>query len=496
MMMKRFAIVLMLGTSACTSLDPHLAQPGLPVPASWPVGDAYLRSSEAPLPAVTYAQLFVDPGLQSLIALGLRNNRDLRVAAYNIAAARAQLGITRSNQLPEVDAGGSVRLSGNRSSGSSSATGTGGSGSGTGGTSDGSTSGSSGGITTRVNYAADVQASYEVDIFGRLASLTRADQQRLFATEAAARATRLSLVANIADAWTAYAADSSLLSIADQTVRSAQESVRLTDLRLRGGVAPRTDLLQAEQILETARSDAALQRAARAQDVNALQLLVGAPVDPRFLQSSIDDAARTFVALPAGLDSRVLLRRPDVLQSEFALRAANAEIGAARAALFPQISLTGVLGLASTALTSLLSAGALSFSAGPAISYPIFNAGRTRARVQQTEAQRQAALATYEKTIQTAFREVSDELATRGTIGERLRAQQAIAAATADTLRLVTARYRGGIDPYLTTLDAQRSFYAAQRSQVAVKKAAANNAVALYRTLGADPSLAAAIPIN
>jgi multidrug efflux system outer membrane protein len=232
-----------------------------------------------------------------------------------------------------------------------------------------------------------------------------------------------------------------------------------------------------------------LQRTARAQDANLLQLLAGAPIDPSLLPQSIEKVSGTFTPLAAGLDSRVLLRRPDVMQAEFDLRAANAEIGAARAALFPDISLTGLVGLASTALTGLFNGGAFAWSAGADASVPIFNGGAGRARVAQSEAQRNAALASYEKAIQTAFREVADALADRGTIGERLRSTSANVAATAETLRLVDARYRGGIDTYLTTLDAQRSYYAAQRAQVAVELAETSNAISLYRALGADSLL-------
>jgi multidrug efflux system outer membrane protein len=448
------AATLMLSVAGC-SLEPPLATTALPVPASWPAGDPYLEASEAPLPSVTYREVFADPRLQALIGQALANNRDLRIAAANIAAARAQVRITRADRLPRIDASASAREAADNQS----------------------------------SYSVGLIPSFDLDLFGRLASLSKADQQRLFATEAAARATRIALVADIAQAWATYAADSSLLSIADRTVESAEKSVKLTSARLNGGIAPKTDLLQAQQVLETARSDAALQRTARAQDANLLQLLVGAPIDPSLLPQSIEKAGATFTPLAAGLDSRVLLRRPDVMQAEYGLRAANAEIGAARAALFPTISLTGLVGLASTALTGLFSGGAFGWSAGADASYSIFNGGAGRARVALTEAQRNAALASYEKAIQTAFREVADALADRGTIGERLRSSSANVAATAETLRLVDARYRGGIDTYLTTLDAQRSYYSAQRAQVAVQLAEANNATSLYRALGADSLL-------
>jgi outer membrane protein, multidrug efflux system len=463
-MRRAAAVIAILSLSAC-SMDPHLPVTPLPVPPSWPAGDPYLLQSEAPLPAFTYRDIFRDPRLQALVVQALANNRDLRIAAANIAAARAQVRITRANQFPELDASSRVTAAGGNAGG-----------------------GSSG---TNLGYTAGLSIpAFELDLFGRLASLTRADQQRLFATEAGARAVRLALVGDIANAWLAYAADMSLLKIAEDTAASAERSVKLTDALRGGGIAPKTDVLQAQQVLQTARQDMAQQRSFRAQDVNLLQLLVGAPVDPANLPRSVEEAAPTIAPLPAGLDSRVLLRRPDVVQAEFELRAANAEIGAARAALFPAISLTGLLGLASSALTGIFRGGAFNWSASANVAYPIFRAGAGRARVAQTQAQRDAALASYEKAIQTAFREVSDALADRGTIADRLNASEANVAASAENLNLVTARYRGGIDPYLTTLVAQRSLYTAQRSRVAVELAEGLNVVGLYRSLGADNLIA------
>jgi multidrug efflux system outer membrane protein len=333
--------------------------------------------------------------------------------------------------------------------------------------------------------------AFELDLFGRIRSLTSAALDRYFATEAAARATRLTLVGDIADAWLTYASDQSLLKIAQDTVASSQRSVTLTEARLRGGVAPRTDLRQAQQILFTAQSDLAQQRTALAQDVNALQLLVGAPVDTALLPASIEQALPTIATLPAGLDSSILLRRPDVVESEYELRATNAEIGAARAELFPKISLTGILGFASTALTSLFSGGAFNYSVAPSISYPIFRAGAGIAGVAYSKAQRDAALATYEKTIQTAFQETADALARQGTIADQLKANQNFSAAALDTYRLSDARYRGGIDTFLNSLDAQRSLYTAQRNLVATQLVGASNRVTLYRVLGGDSTLEA-----
>ena len=464
--MRRFVPALALLATGCASLDPHYARPDAAVAASWPVGDAYLRQSEATLPAVTYRDIFRDGRLQALIGQGLANNRDLMVAAANIAAARAQYRIQRAQQLPQLDANAGVTATGDK------------------------------GDAISANYQAGVGVpSFEIDLFGRLRSLTRVEQQRYFATEAAARATRLTLVSDIASAWLTYAADSSLLLIARQTADNAEKSVRLTRARLQGGVAPRTDLSQAEQILTAAQADLARQRTALAQDINLLQLLVGAPIDPKLLPASIDEAAPTVAQLPPGLDSYVLLRRPDVVQAEYELRAANAQIGAARAALFPRITLTGLLGFASSALTKLFTGGAFGWQASADATYTIFNAGAGRANVRLSEAQRDAAVATYQKAIQTAFREVSDALARQGTMNDELSARQRQQAAAADVYLLTEARYRNGIDSFLNSLDAQRSYYSTQQILVQTKLTAAQNRVDLYQALGGD-SLVEALPVN
>ena len=459
------ALALALALGAC-SLAPKCARVAPPVPASWPVGDAYLRQSESALPSITYRDIFRDARLQTLIEAALANNRDLRIAAANIAAARAQFQVQRASIFPRIEGGSNYR----RSQTSGAGTGTGG-----------------GFARSGSTLSADIGINnFEIDLFGRLRSLSDAALARYFATEAGARATRLTLVGDIADTWLAYAADRSLLGVAQDTVVNARRSVDLTEARLRGGIAPRTDLAQAQQLLGLAEADVAAQTTAVARDVNALRLLVGGEIDSKLLPQSIDSAGPTIAALPAGLDSTILLRRPDIVQAEYMLRGANAQIGAARAALFPTISLTGVVGLASTALSSLFNGDALTWSLGPTLNYPIFRAGAGRANVQLSEAQRDAALAAYERAIQSGFRDVADGLARSGTIAAQAAAVDRQAAAAIDTYRLTDARYRGGIDTFLASLDAQRSLLAAQRAQVNVRLVAASNGVALYRALGGD----------
>ncbi|MGH6632007.1 MAG: efflux transporter outer membrane subunit, partial [Sphingopyxis sp.] len=423
-----------LALAGC-SLAPKTVLPAAPVPQSWPAGDAYLLQSEAALPLLSYKSVFTDPRLQTLTDQALANNRDLRVAYANVAAARAQVRVTRSGQFPElgISAGAGYSDSGSIGSG-----------------------GGSGDFSLRGGITA-----FELDLFGKLANATEADRNRALGTEAASRTVRLALIANLADAWTTYGADRDLLKIAEDTAANARESVRLTKARLDGGVAPRTDLRQAEQILATAEDSIAQQRTALAQDENLIRLLVGGDVDRALLPANLTEVTPAIVSLPAGVSSEILLRRPDVIEAEYGLRAANADIGVARAQLFPSISLTGLLGFASNALGSLFDSGSFNWSAGGDATATIFDAGGRRAGVAVSEAQRDAALAGYEGAIQTAFREVADALAVQGTITERVRAAAANSEAAADTATLADARYKGGVDSFLSSLDAQRSLYSA-----------------------------------
>ena len=441
-----------LALAGC-SLAPPYQRPAAPVPPAFPQGEAYPAATAGVSPSVSYRDLFRDARLQTLISQSLDNNRDLRIAAANLAAARAQVRVARSAQFPEVGASASANYT--RGQGDSYAL--------------------QGGIS-----------SFELDLFGRLANATAAQREQALASEAAARTVRIGLVADLANAWLAYALDRDLLAIAQDTATNAAKAVDLTRLRLNGGIAPRTDLRQAEQVLETAQGDVAQQKTALAQDENLIRLLVGAEFDRSLLPSGLAEIDGEFAVLAPGTSSDVLLLRPDVEQAEHLLEAANADIGVARAELFPHISLTGLLGLASNALGSLFTGGAFTATAGANAAYTIFDAGGRRASVAVSEAQRDAALATYEKAIQTAFREVSDVLAVRGTISDRLAAARANTAAAADTARISDARYREGIDSFLSSLDAQRSLYTARRQEAAVTEGSLENLVELYRALGAD----------
>ncbi|MBV9932146.1 MAG: efflux transporter outer membrane subunit [Alphaproteobacteria bacterium] len=461
--MTRRLLAALLAVSAlagCKTMEPKYSQPAPPIPTSWPQGAAYLKQSEAALPALSWRDVFRDPRLQALVERALVNNRDLRIAAANIASARAQYRVARADIFPTVTAGGGATVSGTGDNG------------------------------PNTRFSADVGASnFELDLFGRLRSLSNAQLNQYFSTEAAARATRLTLVGEIASAYFTYAADQSLRRISRETEAAAARATTLTNARLQGGISSRIDLRQAQTVLEQARSDVAAQVTRVAQDRNALQLLVGAPVADADLPPSLEAVDTLVREVPAGLDSTILLRRPDVVEAEFQLIAANARIGAARAAFFPRISLTGLLGLASNALASLFTGGAFNYTAGVNASLPIFDAGATRGNLQYAQAQRALFLARYEQTIQTAFREVSDALARRGTIGAQFAAQTRLVAAAQDSFTLNEARYRNGIASFLDVLDAQRTLYTAQRSLIATRLTRATNLADLYRTLGGDQTI-------
>lgn len=453
---------LMLGAMALLggcSLQPAYVRPVPPVPPAWPTGDAYLRQSEQDLPAYTWRGVFGDPRLQAVIGQALANNQDIAAAVANIGLARAQYQVQRAQQLPAV------------------------------GIAAGASEGDSGrGEGTTLNASAGVTA-YEIDLFGRLASLSSAARSRYLGSVSAARATRLTLVAEVVNAWLACAADRSLLLLARQTAEAARESLRLTQMRYNGGVAPKSDMRQAEIVLHTAEADIANQTTQVAQDINALRLLVGTDVAADNLPATIDDATGRIAAVPAGLSSDILLRRPDVVEAEWQLRAADAQIGAARAALFPKISLTALAGLASNALSALFSGGSFVWQAGGNAGYSLFNGGAGRANVRASEAQRDLALAGYRRAIQSAFADVANVLARRGTIDRQLAAAEATRVAAADNLALSDLRYRGGVGTYLQDLTARLSAYSADRTLVQTRYTEAASRVGLYRALGGDASL-------
>lgn len=472
-MMRGAAALLAMTVLAACSFEPAYRRPAPAIPAALP--DA--GQGEA-LAALDYRQLFRDPRLVALIERALANNQDLKAALANVRSARALVTVARADLFPQLD--GSAGLT----TGDSSNETRGNVGGGGAGAVNGGNGTSTGG--RRTSYNADLGVSWEIDLFGRLRSLNNAAFNEYLGSEAAQRGARLSLVAGVANAYLTLAADRSLLAIAEETRTSAARSVELTQALLKGGVAPRTDLRQAETILAQAEADQASLETAVAQDRNALQLLVGAAVEDELLPASIESLDGQLAEVPAGLDSSILLRRPDVVEAEYGLRAANARIGAARSAFFPQIGLTGLAGFASSALSNLFQGSAFTWSVAPSATLPIFDGGANLGNLRYSKAQRDLALATYQKAIQSAFRDVADALARRATIDRQVAASTRLDASARDSLFLANARYREGIDPYLNMLDAQRTAYGAARTLAQARLLKAQNLVTLYQSLGGD----------
>lgn len=466
------ALLALAGLTGC-SFEPAYHRPVPAIPAALPA----TGQGETPA-ALDYRQVFRDARLITLIDRALANNQDLKAALANVRSARALVTVARADLFPQLD--GSAGLTTGDSSNETRGN-VGGNGVGAGNGGNGTSTGG-----RRTTYNADLGVSWEIDLFGRLRSLNNAAFNDYLGSEAAQRGARLSLVAGVANAYLTLATDRSLLAIAEETRTSAARSVELTQALLKGGVAPRTDLRQAETILAQAETDQASLETAVAQDRNALQLLVGAAVEEELLPASIESLDGRLAEVPAGLDSSILLRRPDVVEAEYGLRAANARIGAARSAFFPQIGLTGLAGFASSALSNLFQGSAFTWSVAPSATLPIFDGGANLGNLRYSKAQRDLALATYQKAIQSAFRDVADALARRATIDRQVAASTRLDASARDSLFLANARYREGIDPYLNMLDAQRTAYGAARTLAQARLLKAQNLVTLYQSLGGD----------
>lgn len=460
-----FSLLAATALSACT-LAPKTVRPALAVDNAWPIAQANTggaNGSATTAADLAWRDVFIDPRLQGVIDLALSNNRDLRVAVLNIEKARAQYRIQRANLLPGVDA----TATGTRSQSTE------------------AQSALQGGDRTTTTYTAGVGVTaWELDLFGRVRSLKDAALQSYLATRETSRSVQISLIAQTANSWLTLAADQDLLALAQETLRTREESLKLTRSRFDAGAANQLDLRQAETLAETARSDVATYVAQVEQDRNALRLVVGADVPADLLPAGGLVTAQILPDLPAGIPSDVLTRRPDVLAAEHDLAGANANIGAARAAFFPSISLTASTGVASNALGSLFDSGNGTWSFAPRISLPIFAGGANVANLDSAKASRDIAVANYEKAVQTAFREVSDGLAVQSTIQDRVGSQERLVAAANDSVRLSRARYGAGIDSSLTLLDAQRTLYTAQQGLIGARLARATNLATLYKSLG------------
>ncbi|VVO41951.1 efflux RND transporter outer membrane subunit EmhC [Pseudomonas fluorescens] len=448
--------------SGC-SLIPDYQRPEAPVAGQYPQGPAY-SPAQAPAQAAAeqgWKQFFHDPALQQLIQVALENNRDLRVAALNIDAFAAQYRIQRADLFPAVSANGT----GSRQRVPARASQTG-----------------EAGITS--SYSATVGISaYELDLFGRVRSLSEEALQQYFATEEGRRSTQISLVANVANAYLTWQADKELRKLTQDTLGAFEESLKLTARSNEVGVASALDLAQSRTSVENARAQLARYTRQVAQDENSLVLLLGTGI-PANLQTAKPLSDELLSDVPPGLPSDLLQRRPDILQAEYNLKAANANIGAARAAFFPSISLTANAGSLSPDLSGLFKGGSGTWLFQPQINLPIFNAGSLRASLDYSKIQKDIGVANYEKSIQTAFQEVADGLAARQTYTEQLQAQRDFVTANQDYYRLAERRYRIGVDSNLTFLDAQRQLFSAQQALITDRLAQLTSAVNLYKALG------------
>jgi multidrug efflux system outer membrane protein len=462
------ALIAALVAAGCT-LEPKYERPAAPVPQSFPEDEANGAGAVAPMTGTTTADIgwrefFIDVRLQQLIELSLANNRDLRVAVLNVEAARAQYRIQRAEMLPTISATANETLQS---------------------------------VPPYLKnpklpipsvirqYTVGVGfTSYELDLFGRIRSLTHQRLEQYFGYEETRRSAQISLVAEVADGYLTLLADQELVRITEETLKSDTASYTLTQRMTEAGEATDLDLRQAESAVDTARASLAQYTRQVAQDRNALQLLVGSPLTEA-LGNSLPLEQQTFLEeLPAGLPSDLLERRPDILSAEHDLRAANANIGAARAAFFPSMSLTGLYGTSGAQLSGLFGNGSKYWSFNPQLSLPIFAGGANVANLDLAKVQKNVQVAQYEKTIQTAFREVADALAARGTLQQQLEAQRALVDSAGASYRLSEMRFHSGVDAYLTVLDSQRTLYSAQQGLVGVELARLQNLVGLYKALG------------
>jgi multidrug efflux system outer membrane protein len=464
-----FLAVAMALLCACT-LEPHYERPASPVP---PLEGGIAGGTAAA--DIGWREFFPDPQLQQLIALALANNRDLRVAVLNVQSAQAQYRIRRAELFPTINASAveqaeEIPFSVLEAEDPAARAGAG--------------ALPTGGLTLHTYDVGVGFTNYELDLFGRIRSLSHAALQQYFSSGEMRRSVQLTLVAEVAIAYVTVLTDQTLLDITRDTLKSQEDSYELTQRMFSGGTTTELALRQAESTVDTARANLAQYSRQVAQDRDALQLLLGAPISDGIDFSRGLDRGDTIAELEEGIPSDVLLHRPDVLAAEHQLMAANAQIGAARAAFLPSITLTGNFGTESTQLSGLFKGGSQAWTFSPQISIPIFAGGANVANLQATKLQRDTAIAQYEKAIQTAFREVADALVARGTLDEQLAAQQALVTASEKAYRLADMRYRGGIDSYLSALDAQRTLYNAQQQLQAVRLVRLQNLVTLYKALG------------
>ena len=497
-------LALSTAVAGCVDLAPKYARPPSAAPSpGFPQGAAYIPTADGKAADLAWGDFVRDDRLKKIIALALENNRDLRTAVIDIAEARALYRVQRADLFPSVSGdlsytrehspsglgGVGAVTTGASTAGTGSTVGSGTATTGTTGTGAGAgvgTGASAAAFSGDFNiYSASLGVSaYEIDLWGRVRNLTKQAFEQILAAQENSRAVRISLISEVVTDWLTYAADLQRAQVDQETVKADEQTLQITQARFDRGVAGELDVRQAQTALEQARTDLLAATTLYAQDVNALTLLVGAPVAPELLPAAQDALPPTLADVPTGLDSAVLLDRPDVLRAEHQLKGYNADIGAARAAFFPTVTLTTSVGAESLSLSNLFKAGSGAWTVAPALSLPIFDGGRNKGNLQYVKAERDAAVANYEKTVQTAFRETADALAQRGTAVAQIDSQSRLVDAASASLKLSQARYRSGIDPFLNTLDAQRTLLTAQQGLIAARLQRAVNLVTLYRALG------------
>ncbi|ALV92302.1 MULTISPECIES: efflux transporter outer membrane subunit [Pantoea] len=453
--------------AGCVSLDPHYDRPKDAVSTTTPAGDAYRnqQGTAANYRDISWQNYVLDAKLRQVVAMALDSSRDLREAVASVKSAHAQYGEERADLFPSLSAG----VSGTRSR---------------------ALTGEGNQTALSSSYTAEGSvSSFELDLFGKNQSLTRQQYETYLGTLEGARSTRLTVLYNTVDYWLQLAADRSNLAIAKETAESARQSLEVTRKRMQNGVDSMVDVASAETTYQSAQADVASYTTSVAQDKNALDLVVGKSVPDNLLPESIESIGNALRSVPAGVSSDALNNRPDVLQAEHNLKAANANIGAARANFFPSISLTASGGVGSSDLSSLFKNGAGVWSFAPSISLPIFKGGYNVAYLNYTKAQKEYYVAVYEKAVQTAFQEVADALARRGTINDQLTSQRNNVAASQTYYHLADLRYQNGVDTYLNALTAQRTLYTARTSLVSVEQAYYQNLNTFYKVMGGGTAL-------
>lgn len=455
---KTLAVLISIIISGCT-LQPEYTRPNLPVKNKWSE-----KNKGSEIGSVSWKTFYKDKDLQEIIGVALENNRDLRVAALNVQTAQAQFRIERSALFPAVDAGLSKtteHLPGDIYS--TQAT----------------------GPVTYQQYQANLGVtSWELDLFGRLRSLRDNALESYLSTAATEEATRISLIAEVANGYLTLCADNDLLTLAKETVVSQKHSWQLIKYSFSLGNATEQDVMQAEMSVRSAEADVEKYTRQVSNDKNSLNLLLGTETSSDIIENASIGNFSGFPALSAGLPSDLLARRPDIIAAEHNLKAANANIGAARAAFFPSISLTASGGTTSDSLGHLFEGGTAAWSFVPSISIPIFNAGKNKANLDVATLSKEIEIANYEKSIQQAFKEVSDSLSGKETYRKELEVREKNLDVSHKYYSLAQIRYKEGIDNYLNVLIAQRSFYSSQQDEINTRQGALEQDINLYKVLG------------